>query len=60
MDANCAQKSIEIGAHASNDLDYFGIVACHLFPGGIPVTARKTSSMIYTRSTKALMYLFDG
>jgi hypothetical protein len=42
---------------AGNDLDYFGIVACHLFPGGIPVTAGKTFSMIDTRSTQALMYL---
>jgi hypothetical protein len=34
MDSNCAEKSIEIGAHGSNDLDYFGIVACRLFPVG--------------------------
>ncbi|GHO63826.1 hypothetical protein KSC_027180 [Ktedonobacter sp. SOSP1-52] len=57
MDSNCAQKSIEIGVHGSNDLDYFGIVACRLFPGGIPVTAGKTSSMIDTKSPQALMYL---
>jgi len=53
MDSNCAQKSIERGAHGSNDLDSFGIVACRLFL----VTAGKTSSMIDTRSTQALMYL---